>query len=166
MPAVSCGCLQQHHSVHHGHRQGHGQPADRLCRPPACGMCAPPLPPLHRAPRRPQGKSRPGGPEGAPTWAPFWRSSSTWLTALPSIPVPRTMPGSSLRCPVPLRNKVCFLKICPASFGGSGLIMVCRPALVAHGNTSSMTRPLSKYCEGLAMGRGPGVPKLTVVHGS
>ncbi|KAI2529733.1 G protein subunit alpha i2 [Homo sapiens] len=33
MPAVPGGCLQQHHPVHHGHCQSHGQPADRLCRP-------------------------------------------------------------------------------------------------------------------------------------
>uniref|UniRef100_A0ABK0M610 G protein subunit alpha i2 n=1 Tax=Rattus norvegicus TaxID=10116 RepID=A0ABK0M610_RAT len=31
VPAVPCGCLQQHHPVYHGHRQSHGQPADRLC---------------------------------------------------------------------------------------------------------------------------------------
>lgn len=43
--------------------------------------------------------------------------------------------------------------------------MVYKPALVAHGNTSLMTRPLSKYCKGPGMVRGPRVLKLMTVHG-
>lgn len=107
------------------------------------------------------------------TWAPFWgwvlpstsrvgARSFTQLTALQFCA--RMMPGSFLHCPVLLRSKVCFLKICPASSGGSGLIMVCKPALVAHGNTSSMIQPLSKYCKGPDMVRSPRVLKLMTVH--
>lgn len=88
--------------------------------------------------------------------------SVTCLTALTS--VPRMMPGSCLHCPVLLRSKACFLKTCPASSGGSGLTMVCKPALAAHGNTSSMTQPLSEYCKGPGMAGGPRVLKLMSVH--
>lgn len=110
---------------------------------------------LHLSPRSLQGKSCPGEPESTPNLGPTLRwgfllsnnrvgvCSFTWLTALQFCA--RMMPGSCLHCPVLLRSKVCFLKICPASSGGSGLTMVCKPALVAHGNTSSMIRPLSKY---------------------
>jgi hypothetical protein len=76
---------------------------------------------------------------------------------LTSISVLRMMPGSCSPCPVLQRNKGCFLKTCPVSSGGSGLTTVCKPALAAHENTSSMTQPLSEYRKGLGTAGAPRV---------
>jgi hypothetical protein len=65
--------------------------------------------------------------------------------SLSTTTVPRMMPGSCLHCLVLPRSRACSLRTYPVSSEGSGLTMVCRPALAAQGSTSSTIQPPSEY---------------------
>nr|KAF6420381.1 G protein subunit alpha i2 [Molossus molossus] len=73
--------------------------------------------------------------------SPSWPSSKPWAICRLTLPTPpaRTTPGSCLHCLARPRSRVCSRRTCPASSGGSGPTMACRPASAALGSTSSTT---------------------------